>query len=244
MAIRTFLLLSVLFFVSCTVTKRVHRKGFHVEWNRHYTTNSGSNRGEVDDKTRDQIAVERKKNQSNSPTDSILLTFSEMALLSNQSIGKDEVFDQMPGSKKRNTRLENAAESPLMKFREVAQPTTQRSTEPDFDEDEQEMTWSEAFGGIAWVLIALGTLLLIGTLVYLFGYGGFVNLFNLLVFSGNGFLFGALGFLLFLAIFIAVIGFALIVEFLFKGPILGYIIGFLLIGSGILIGCIKYRRGY
>jgi hypothetical protein len=234
-------LIILLFLCSCTITKRVHRGGYYVQWNKNYGINMDAAQEEDGD------AIE------SSPKDLI------------ETIGEiDEVADTLVPFHK-DTQVEgdfvseeNPSESNVPIYYEEPPPKNQKITVIDnyierikgieivkdpFKGEEKLSEGNSVNAGLLRVLgiimICFGGMLIIASLFLFFGFNGLAGLFASLVFSGNGFVAGLLGFLLFLLILLVLILFVLFVQVI-GGSTVGLIIG----GSLILIGLLFLLFGY
>lgn len=221
-------LIVLLILASCTVTKRVHNPGFHVEWHKNYSKDLGSDKDE--------------KLKNDAEEQEILEKDEIIDSLTNSSIQSPEVQVSVPveRSKEPNDLLKDDVDQ-LSENGETSETSDQESTTNQSKISKKKRaargdgTGMEALGAIGAGLAILGAVLLIGSLFLFFGFAGFGGLFNVLVLSGNGFAVGLLGFILFLIILVVVILFVAIVEFILGGYQLGFILGGILLGLGLLL---------
>ncbi len=234
--IRTLLILSMLSFVSCTVTKRVHRKGFHVEWKKNYATNAKTSEKRTSNTTASVAKQEvGGRHQTANRSDTLLNAFEpEIGKTPTPRAGATDANKEM-GALSSKQDLD-ADFDPLQKIKSP-KTTTKRRSVPRVDEEERKKDSGadEVLKVFGIVLLLFGIMLLVASFVILFGFTGFGGLFNALVFSGNGFLVGFLGFLLFLLIVLLVIVFVVIVQYVFGGAYVGFIVGTVLVVLGIVL---------
>lgn len=221
-----------LFSVSCTVTKRVHRPGFHVEWRKHYSQSN------VSDTSGEKLENPGQAKEQRSELPSDLNTTSADSLVSkeaNTSIAPERRTYQPIA----NT-FETVKESFAAAFQKQSNAIAVQKSTPlpyIYVQGKNLQIWGYAFLGF-------GVLLILGSVFLVFGTNGFSGLYNSLVFGGNGLAAGILGFLLFLLILLVVFLFAVIVEFGLGGPTNGFIVGLaFLVGGGVLLIWGSWLRG-
>lgn len=238
---RIALLLGLLSLFSCTVTKRVHRPGYHIEWNKNYS------------KSERQVANEKAQETSDFATNSLGTTVSvdhldaelEASVLNQkeEAVDKDD-FGSPKSSKEPHDTSKEIQENTKGAFvfgrKSIFRPHESKVDVEDDEEDEKKEPNGEIISGIGVGLIILGVMLMIGSLFLVFGFGGLGNLFTALVFSGNGFVVGFLGFLLFILILLVIGLFVVIVEFVLGGAYAGFVVGSILIVAGIVLMLIGY----
>jgi hypothetical protein len=217
----TLILLLVL--CSCTVTKRMHRKGFNVEWHKSYVSNNSTN--------------EQKdtKFEDNKLNDEVVSSSNEVG-----NITEIEVNDEVEDPRDEfliddEVKLED---SPLVIKRyshsyneELRYAPFSSNKEPNVAEED---SGDEILAFLAIFILVLGILLILGSLFLIFGFPSNTGLFSALVLSGNGLVAGIFGFLLYLLIMVLIILFVLLIQFVL-GTLVGLILGFSLIIAGIIL---------
>ncbi|NOQ71031.1 MAG: hypothetical protein GQ574_03455 [Crocinitomix sp.] len=212
------------------MTKRIHRSGYHIEWNKKYGN-----------KTSSEDRIENQANETDQDDLVPELTYADEVVDStveyseeNETINAAVQEEGLSVSNTRDSQIEDdhsIGQDNLPIAQVDRGPPIEESVNHDSDTVVKEKSDSigKILGDIGKIMLFLGILLIIGSLFLYFGFNGLANLFGTLVFSGNGFLVGVLGFLLFLIILIAVFLFAFIVE-----AIGGYLVG-LLVGSILIV---------
>lgn len=238
---RIALLLCLFSFFSCTVTKRVHRPGYHIEWNKNYSANA---REVATENEMDAAQDSSKRTASPTRLNPAGMHFEEGL---EASIAREEEktletldFNSPKNPKNVQNEQKGAQDSKNWEF----DPGSKGSYRP-YDtivDDEVQKRRSNAriINGIAIGLIILGLMLFIASLFLVFGFNGLGGLFNSLVFSGNGFFVGLLGFLLFLLILLVIVLFVVIVEFVLGGAYVGFVFGSSLVVAGLVLLLINY----
>lgn len=197
-----FVVVSVLSLVGCTVTKRVHRKGFHIEWHRNYKTKQPKA------ERREEKVDYASSKQDRPHVDTILHSKASSFV----AVATPREEESHPKAREIPTKHDVFPEG----FSEKQAPMERHEPEDAIEEEIASNTKSrvdlDPMRVMAIVLLVLGGLFLLGSVFYLFGLGGMGALFDVLVFSGNGFFIGVLGFILFLIILLVVILFVFMVD--------------------------------
>lgn len=204
------------------MTKRVHRKGFHIEWNKRLNSD-------------DKVSIK---------------SYSTIQSTSEKANVDCDILDEL-NEQDLNTTVDLSTLEPILKpvvrFPELypdkfkGQKITTQKESHNISISDQEFTpvnqTSKNLMYIGYFFMALGVMLLLGSIFASFGFPNMSGLFQALVFSGNGFFVGFLGFLLFILIFLLILVFTLIVTEIFGGPFGGAIAGgsFLIVGFGIFL---------
>lgn len=217
--------LLVLMIASCTVTKRVHRPGFHIEWKKNY-------RIQKDNVT----AIE--------PSNTVQLSEVTEDEKPNSTLDKEVVPNVLRDEKSADDRQETSKEkSPVSKNLEeestrrinLKQSRFYNPVEWNFKRDE--VVESRSYDGLRTfgnVLFFIAGFFLLGVIFAYFGLWALESVFYSLVFSGNGFIVGVLGFLLFLVILLVVFVAYGVVEFILGGPLAGLIACGVCVAAGFL----------
>lgn len=227
MTLRIFLLF-LLILGSCTVTKRIHRKGYHIEWHKNDTKTSKISRKTVDantekkqaDLSADVTTFDSLSNTSETDKNFEKLAFEETNL-------ESDIADQTT-EENSETDQNFSIQKIINENKFISKSKAQNSKIEDTDSD------SGHFGTMSYLLLSLGFLFLVGSFFLVFGYLGLEVLFELLVFGGNGILLGVLGFILFLLILVLVGLFILLIEAI-GGVKVGLIIGITLMLVGLVL---------
>jgi hypothetical protein len=224
----TLILLLVL--CSCTVTKRMHRKGFNVEWHKSYVSNNSTNEQKdtkfEDNKLNDEVVS--SSNEVGNITeievnDEVELSVVEVEDPRDEFLIDDEVkLEDSPLVIKRYSHSYNE-ELPYAPFSSNEEPNVAEEDSGD-----------EILAFLAIFILVLGILLILGSLFLIFGFPSNTGLFSALVLSGNGLVAGIFGFLLYLLIMVLIILFVLLIQFVL-GTLVGLILGFSLIIAGIIL---------
>lgn len=224
----------LLILCSCTVTKRLHRKGFNVEWHKNYVKNSSADK--LKNTELDQIELTDEAEFYPEAADSI----TQIVLNNDISLNVEEenkVIDKVSPDDEIDLQNEIPALTQVfnnyINSQNVVKPLAPLSSSKDTNEAEGDLL-NGVLSVLAIVIIVLGVFFILGSLFIFFGFPGFNGLFSALVLSGNGFIAGFFGFLLFLLILLLIILFVLFIEF-FLGYALGLILGFSFILIGIVL---------
>jgi hypothetical protein len=234
-----------LFLLSCSVTRRVHRPGFHVEWKKNYkvqkdevseiglrgpqpAVQGGSNvnsnaealeaRGFKNDVgLREPQPVVSEQNSIADPLQAIASTpRNEVNQKSKKSVS---VLQQIKSSF--FDKSGKYGSLPIAQGKNMASKQSNTLA-------------GDGFLYVGYVMLGLGAYLLIGALFSYLGFWILENLFYSLVFSGNGIIAGILGFILFLIIVLFVFIAYAIVHYVLGGAHLGFIISMAFLGGGLL----------
>jgi len=218
-------LVIILLLSSCTITKRVHRKGVNIEWHKKYSTHQSFN-------------------SSSASTDVLEFNFSDKAEINaGDSIQFVSCIDSIHAeqtltsvhyslSSRKNKGIESRKKvirevltnENIVKFGKSTKRGEKYSANTAFSSDEILKT-------IGIVVLILGGVIILTSFIALSGFIGFENLFSSLVLSGNGIAAGFLGFLLFLLLLVLFILFLLLIEAI-GGFIVGLTLGLVLLGIG------------
>ena len=229
MMTKHFILIVLLIMCSCTVTKRVHRKGFNVEWRKNYITQN-SNKQERSSK-QDDIKLNHMEMLDEDVVDSIELVSENVVVKSSdEHVCYSTSMKDDNGRQSRINVIEkdkrNITYLPL-KIKPLLTFTVEKNKLNEADEADDLMAI------LGFILLVLGVFLLLGCLFVFFGFPGLNGLFSTLVFSGNGLIAGIFGFLLFLLIVLLVILFVLLIQF-----VLGYLMGLILGATFMVAGIV------
>lgn len=232
----------IILFISCTVTKRVHRRGFHVQWHKIERTQPAEEKNSIStevqrDNSNQEIASHPKKinpidstrlESNNEPVRTSTLSIKpEKRVLTTlrPSITENLNFESILSAKKKNTRV-----------------TSHTSSRPIF--------WrmsAKSLKNIGIVLICIGALLLLASLLAQLGAfsgngdggsGVWLNFFlDLITFSGWFWL------LAFILVFVLLVYlFFLLVIYVLGGPIVGAILGLSILALGIFFYTLGKKR--
>ncbi|MCR9172335.1 MAG: hypothetical protein NXI10_07595 [bacterium] len=220
-----------LLLLSCTVTKRVHRPGFHVEWKKNYKVQkdevstadierSRDDRSGDDDQA--SVGVESWHDEKTSNS-------NDQALEARESTIRNEEKQRPKKSVKVNEQVNSVFIKQKRKFAPLKLPKFEKSSS-----SQASSFTGDGFLYVGYAMLGLGAYLLIGVLFSYFGFWILENLFYSLVFSGNGIIAGILGFFLFLIILLLVFIAYAIVHYLLGGAYIGFIVSVALIGAGLV----------
>ena len=231
----------IILFISCTVTKRVHRRGFHIQWHKIERTQSAEKKSSISnevqrDNSNQEITSHSKKAN---PIDST-------SVESNNELSRTSTLSPKPEKSALTTLRPSITEnlnfeSILNTKKESARVISHKSSRPIF--------WrmsAKSLKNIGLVLIWIGAMLLFASLLAQLGAfsgsgdGGSVwlNFFlDLITFSGWFWL------LLFIVVFILIAYlFFLLVTNVLGGPIIGAIIGVSILALGIFFYTLGKKR--
>ncbi len=219
----------LLFLASCTVTKRVHRPGYRIEWKKNYRVQkiSDKEKESVSKTEPEHLATTELALRKPSVADPKRLELQPlMSFEQDQSVANQESTElESKGNENGAIDLKQSRTyAPFERFKIRRTPTLKRSF--SFNSD------LEIFG--YWMLGIAGFLLL-GTFFAYFGLWALESLFYNLVFSGNGLIAGIVGFIIFLIILLIVFIAYAIVEYLMGS----YIVGLIATGIAAAIGGIS-----
>jgi hypothetical protein len=208
---------------SCSVTKRVYNKGFYIDWNHSSKKNSKKDKAQVENDEREITKL--KGATTYSIKDSLKTSSYKMANVFEVPVNKEVERNQVTLKRFKSTGvIQNAVPTPI-NFKNHT-----------FFKNDAKLRSAEKSPSstIGTILIILGISLCIGSLILIFGYPTLENLFQALVFSGNGFVVGLLGFILFLLIAATIALIVFLVE-LMGGAVIGFVVGGLFIIMGAIM---------
>ncbi|PHR35091.1 MAG: hypothetical protein COA38_02990 [Fluviicola sp.] len=232
----------IILFISCTVTKRVHRRGFHVQWHKIERTQSAEKKGAISnevqrDNSNQEIASYSKKAN---PIDSTSLESNDELVRASTLSPKPEksVLTTLRPSITENLDFESI----LNTKKESARAISYKSSRPIF--------WrmsAKSLKNIGLVLIWIGAMLLLASLLAQLGAfsssgdgggGAWLNFFlDLTTISGWFWL------LVFVIVFALVAYlFFLLVIYVLGGPMVGAIVGLSILALGIFFYTLGKKR--
>ena len=221
------LFISLLFLCSCTITKRVHRKGVLIEWNKRYSSQK-------------KIVEQPTKELRGSKKNPLLKKIKEPIIdeeLDNSLI--DSIIEKTSHSDRFESKVTTQEEDVLLISNKVVHPILKnRQTRGEIETSTKRKRNSDVLVNIGIGLLIFGGVFVLSSFITIWGFSGFGSLFEFLVLSGNGLLIGILGFLLFLAIVVMFYLLWLLIMSL-GGFTVGLMIGLSLIllgGISILLG--------
>lgn len=231
-----FSVILVLLIASCTVTKRHYNKGFNVEWHKNYITKHSS-KAEQEIELDNNLVSDEVESFSQDVDSVAQMVLQNDVLIHEESFEVKTTVDEEPINYTGNSQLPSKLKQTIFK-RMSNSKNRIRSLLPLSRAQDS----SAAEGGssdelliiIGFILLFLGIFLILGSLYFVFGFPGLNGLFSTLVFSGNGFIAGLFGFLLYLLILLLVILFVLLVQFVL-GYLLGLILGLSFLAAGIVL---------
>ncbi|XOV66789.1 MAG: hypothetical protein ACFHU9_14280 [Fluviicola sp.] len=247
----------LLFLLSCTVTRRVHRPGFHLEWKKKYKVQKDEksvadisipidiHNGNDD---RGSSGVERHYEKISNPNAEVIEArgtknsglrepqpaVSEQNLIAEslETIAPRPLNEVHQKSKKSLSLLQQITSSLFEKSGKYDPlPIAQRKKVVS---KQSNTLAGDGFLYVGYITLGLGAYLFIGALFSYLGFWILENLFYSLVFSGNGIIAGILGFILFLIILLFVFIAYAIVHYVLGGAYLASIISMALLGVGLL----------
>ena len=222
MILRILFIVALFSLASCSVTKRVHRNGFHVTWNNNFSKNVEQNN--------DQGVVESERLNS----DTLLIVTSE--IYHDQKIERIKVLNVEDVTSIKdilNKKKLSRDESEIL-IRDVVFDNYLFKDVGTLEEEDVSEAEFESLEIIGIVLLCLGTLFLLGSLILVLGFVALDGLFSALVFSGNGIVVGVFGFVLFLILLLIAVLFMFIIQAM-GGFSVGFILGGIMIGSGFIL---------
>ncbi len=228
-----------LFLLSCTVTKRVHRPGFHIEWKKNYKV---------------QKEQQTERSQSVQGADFIEAGLQEPQPSDGHFDSNAEALEVRESTHQINPENNSAKSISFSQQhkRHHTQKRTQQHTSNFFVEKSRTYAplkmpkaeksaskrsggfAADGFRGIGYVLLGIGIFLLLGTLMSFTGIWLLEEIFYSLVFSGNGIIAGILGFIVFLVILLVVFIAYAVVHYILGGAYIGLIVSLACIGIGAL----------
>ncbi len=226
-----------LFLFSCTVTKRVHRPGFHIEWKKNYRVQAESESERqvssgVEMQDLHEDIGEGEMAETNEISAEFDVRFEKREGRASRASAREVNKSQREKKLRKSIDIKQEARSFFMKkSRKYALKIPKQKKKASRVSNE---SFGEGFLYLGYVLLGIGGYILIGALLSFFGFWIMEELFYSLVFSGNGFIAGILGFLLFVFIFVVVIIAYLIVRYLLGGAYLGFIVSTVFIAAGLL----------
>jgi len=222
--------------MSCSVTKRVHRKGIHVNWNSNYSQKWGQKNCLMSEPGR---RFKRKTVSDNLNVDSLSSSSSEVSInpeasnevnLENENLIIQKKHKAIDSEDKRESLIHDVYLD-NHQFKDIIP-----LNEGDIGNSEH-----ETLEIIGMVLLGLGILFLLGSFILVVGFSGFDGLYNTLVFNGNGVVVGIFGFILFLVLLLTTILFMFVIEAI-GGFSIGFILGGIMIGIGFILLLVNSSR--
>lgn len=222
-----------LFLLSCTVTKRVHRPGYHIEWRKAYKTQKPSEKERETRKVEHLDAVEERSDSNEEEKGQERI--GELAQ-QNQASFEDEVLLD-DATFENDTENEDVHSTDQEKSKATFFIEKTRKYSPFKIPKSKKRSGSYASDGMrnfAFLLLAFGGFVLLGSLFSFLGLWFLENLFYSLVFSGNGIIAGILGFLLFLVLLLLIYIAYAFVRYVLGGAYVGFIVFAVCTGVGLL----------
>ncbi|GAB5416658.1 MAG: hypothetical protein Crog4KO_21470 [Crocinitomicaceae bacterium] len=202
---------------SCTITKRVHRPGYHIEWKKNYRAQNTPNK---ENESASKAESEHLETSELELKKSDVATPKQLELQPLMSFEREESAFQQESTEldvNPNTDVivlkQSRRYAPFERFKNRKKSTSKRSISNALD--------LELFG--YWML-GIAAFLLLGTFFAYFGLWALESLFYNLVFGGNGLIAGILGFFIFLIVLVVVFIAYAIVEYLMGSYIIGLIV--------------------
>lgn len=248
-----------LFLFSCTVTKRVHRPGFHVEWKKNYKTQrqiQGEQESEKEAKSEKAEVSEiglpacRQARREPQPADvesDISIPnedkgeLVEARLSENLDDSNTEALEVKESPKKspkntkpkKNLKIGKEAKTFFIeKSRKYAPLNMPKKKKKSY----RESNWylSDNLLYTSYAFFGFAAFLLLGCLFSFMGIWLIEEMFYALVFNGNGFIAGLLGFILFLILLVIVFIAYGFVHYILGGTYIGLIVAAASVGIGLL----------
>lgn len=228
--------------MSCTVTKRVHRSGYHVVWHTHREVQNSVPLDHMDFENQvnqlEKLGDPHGSEEVNNPTETILNNEVTVQNPNADDAPKGEQ-SSTPSSDRLTQQRDSKKLAPL-----ISRPTRQFNR---VKENNQTLFWRvdpDTLTMLGIILMSVGGVILLGALfMYLGAYSGngdggwlyfFLNLFSL---SGW---FWLLIFLIILILFFYLI--FLLIEFVLGGPLIALFIGIGLLGFGLFLYILGRNR--
>ncbi|MCJ8288775.1 MAG: hypothetical protein HRT58_01985 [Crocinitomicaceae bacterium] len=232
----------IILFISCTVTKRVHRRGFHIQWNKIERTQSAEKKSSIPnevqrDNSNQEIASHSKKVN---PIDST-------SVESNDELARTSTLSPKPKKNALTTLHPSITEN--LNFESILS-AKKKSTRVTSHTSSRPIFWrmsAKSLKNIGLVLIWIGAMLLFASLLAQLGAfsssgdgggGAWLNFFlDLTTISGWFWL------LVFVIVFALVAYlFFLLVIYVLGGPIVGAIVGLSILALGIFFYTLGKKR--
>lgn len=229
----------ILLFISCSVTKRVHRPGFHIQWHKIERTQSTKKQQPITDeakteKTNQEIALRFQK----------VNNIDSTKVEANKQVETASIISTKPKKNKRSPRLSSVIEKTAFQSiikapKNKAKAYSHKSSRPIF--------WrvsAKNLKSIGNVLIFLGTLILLGSiLVYAGAFSGgasgsWANFFLDLIAISEWFWILVIILIVVLLLYLSV----LLVRHVFGGTLVGLIIGLSLLVIGLFFRTLGKNR--
>jgi len=224
----------LLFSISCTVTKRVHRKGVNIEWHKTYSNHKKSFVFKVNKpKNKELFESKRTLIEAHNSSDSITLNYDSNLI----SITNIENENQIDTAKSINVKKKYKER--LKKKQLYNTVLSEPSTNNYLAVRNKIFSNDNILKYIGISILVLGLLLVITSLIMIAGFSGFVNIFNSLVLSSSGIVASFFGLLLFLILIISFFIFAFFIEAI-GGITVGIILGLILTAIGGLLLLIDF----
>lgn len=240
---KLFILPIILLFISCTVTKRVHRPGYHVQWHKTQRTPAPEKAAiDVQDVAQNNHSPEEKKPQ-------IAQTVRKDSLRQQATKLQEttETLEIAPEKQKKNLDFKRIVSLPEELLIATFQKTTNDQQTVKANHKSRPIFWRMSAKNLKFLglfFIWMGGFLLLGSvLVYAGafsgnGTGAWANFFLDLISISNWF-----WLLIFLLVIILVMYLAvLFVRSVFGGPLIGLIVGLSLLIIGIFFYALGDRR--
>lgn len=218
----------LLFLASCTVTKRVHRPGYHIEWKKNYRVQKISKPEQEVRFSSKELPLETSELEAKNldleiSNDNALEPLLNVPEASTNHISVADNVQETSSNSNRALRVKSRKYAPFEKFSGRKKSRSKANGSGS--------TGLQYFG---YMLLGISAFLLFGCFFAYFGLWALESLFYSLVFSGSGLIAGILGFILFLIILLIVFIAYAIVEYLLGS----YIIGLIVAGIAALVGAL------
>ena len=224
----------LLLFVGCTITKRVHNPGYHIEWHKLKKDTAKKDHDVIQIQTNEQAAKSNidHLNLSEAPNDSVEI--------SGLTIDTDENNKpEIAPFKSKKSNESAASVLPLENSNNLKNESQKQPSSVQKKKSKSPLFWrmkAKTLIDLGIVLMCLGGMILLAS-IFIFmgafsgdGSGFWIQVLVSLIGLGGWFL--ALIFVL--IIILIVFLFYLLIAFVLGGPIVGLIVGSVLLGTGIL----------
>ena len=235
MIFRILFIVGLFSLMSCSVTKRVHLKGFHVKWNGNFSKKN-------DQRNDLLLNFDRKIVESELVYYDTLLTTNSVRLEEEKIDSASALYIEKENSNDYAPKNSEGFKDIWKTFTHDVTPKNVSLKKHDrLEEEEVSDSEFETLEILGIVLLSLGVLFLLGSLILVIGFNGLDGLFSALVFSGNGIVAGVFGFVLFLMILLLLVLFMFLIEFI-GGFGVGFILGGLMVGAGFVLLLLNSSR--
>jgi len=215
-------LVIILLLSSCTITKRVHRKGVNIEWHKNYSTHQSSNGRSI---SNDVLELDFSDKVEINSTDSIpCINWKDSIYVEHTLIPVNYPLSNNKIKHGKKVIPEVRTNENIVQSDKTIKRRVKHSVNAALDSD-------ELLKSIGVILLVIGGIIILTSFIVMSGFVGFTNLFSSLVLSGNGFAAGVLGFLLFLLLVVVFLLFLFLIEAI-GGFIIGLTLGLILLGVG------------